>query len=449
MTTTKTLPKLATLLFLSTLLIPTVVSCTRSQTEETPTPPPYDVDTYGDLESISPEDRVIILWHSYSGQQEGMLLTLIDEFNVDNQWDITVLAEYAGDSAETHHKILDRIGGGALPDVVAADQHRIAAYADRQALVAVDPYLESERWGVPRDARDEFLPIALSTETWPQLDGRYGWPLYQSLSVLYYNEDWLADLGYAAPPGTWEEFEEMACAASDPEAETVGFEFSADASTFSSLLLNHGGRMLDEQGRRFDFADEAGSDALARLQRLLAEGCAKRKTERLGDQVDFGQGRVLFNINSTSAIPGYQSSVVEGAGFNWTVAPLPTTLDAPTIQAEGSYLAILESTPEKQLAAWLFLTWLSADQQQARWARATHTLPIRVSAVERLEDTPTSSQYAKALAFLSYETITQPGVSSYGPCREAMEEMMIAIANLDSAEEWLSNTQAVCTASME
>ena len=45
----------------------------------------------------------------------------------------------------------------------------------------------------------------------------------------------------------------------------------------------------------------------------------------------------------------------------------------------GPSYTMLKSTPEKQLAAWLFARWLLSPENQAQWVEATGLLPLRTS----------------------------------------------------------------------
>ena len=42
------------------------------------------------------------------------------------------------------------------------------------------------------------------------------------MEVMYYNLDWLNEMGYDGPPTTWAEFKEMACAATDADCGDGG-----------------------------------------------------------------------------------------------------------------------------------------------------------------------------------------------------------------------------------
>ena len=51
------------------------------------------------------------------------------------------------------------------------------------------------------------------------------------------------------------------------------------------------------------------------MQDLFANGCATLVTEQYGDQTNFGAGRTLFTVSSSSGLPFYRSAVEAGANF--------------------------------------------------------------------------------------------------------------------------------------
>jgi ABC-type glycerol-3-phosphate transport system substrate-binding protein len=167
-------------------------------------------------------------------------------------------------------------------------------------------------------------------------------------------------------------------------------------------------------------------------------------------RADFGAGELLFTIGSTSDLPSYRESVVKGAGFNWSISHLPTTLARPKMYVEGPSFALLRSTPERQLAAWLFLKWFTEPEQQARWARTFSALPVRLSAVDLLESyVAENPKYGLALDFLDDETVAEPGVAGYDVCRESIQEMLTAIADRGEPVPWLEDTVQDCQGSLE
>ncbi|MBN1179345.1 MAG: ABC transporter substrate-binding protein [Anaerolineae bacterium] len=412
-----------------------------------PAAPDYDTDIYGDLDNLDPSGQTITYWYQHSGSREETMLAMIDDFNATNEWGITVQGEYAGGYDEIYNKIIAGIPSGEVPDLSVAYQNQAATYATQGAVVELTPYIESETWGYTEEELEDFFPFVREGDVLPQFDGQYGFATQRSMEVLYYNVDWLTELGYDHPPRTWEEFREMACAASDPAAGTYGYEFSIDTSTFVDMLVNHGGQMLNEDATEWVFDSEAGVETLSFIQELFNDGCAILETEAYADQADFGSGIVLFTISSTSGLPYYRSAVAEGAGFNWNVAPLPTALDAPRPDIYGASISVMKTDPESQLAAWLFIKWLAEPEPQARWARASNYFPVRASVASTLDDYfGENPQYEESFSFLAYTPAIEPGVAGYDECRDAIGEMMTAVSNGENPQSWLTSTVEECNA---
>ncbi len=422
---------------LTTILGLTLAACSPA--------PAYDTTVYGDLENVDPSGQVITIWYQHSSSREEVYLAMIDDFNASNEWGITVQGEYAGNYDEIYNKIVAGIPSQEVPHLSVAYQNQAATYAALGALVELTPYIESEKWGFTDEELGDFFPFVMQGDYLPQFEGRYGFPPNRSMEVIFYNEDWLRELGYDHPPRTWDEFREMACAASDPAAGTYGYEFSVDTSTFADWVFNRGGQMLSEDATSYAFGDDAGLQSLLFLQDLFASGCAIQETEAYADQADFGAGRVLFTISSTSGLPYYRQAVAEGAGFNWSVAPMPTSLDAPRANIYGASVSVFRTTPEAQLASWLFIKWFSEPEQQARWAHASNYFPVRASAADLLADYfAAAPQFQQAFGFLSYDLAIEPGVAGYDECRDAIENMMVATANGEDAATWLADTVEDC-----
>ncbi|MGC9523040.1 MAG: ABC transporter substrate-binding protein [Anaerolineae bacterium] len=425
---------------------------------EEPAAPEYDTEIYGDLENLDPSGQKVTYWYQHTGSREELMLSLIDEFNRTNEWGITVVGESQGGYNELYQKIIAGIPANQLPTMSVAYQNQAATYATQEVLVELDPYVESEKWGYTQEELDDFFPIALAADYLPQFDGRYGWPPYKSMEVMYYNQDWLEELGYDGPPETWAEFEEMACAALEHpfsgatgEGEPVGYVYSVDASRFATFVFSRGGNIIGEDGTEYVFNEEPGVETLEFWQNLVDKGCAKQATERYGDQTDFGNGFSLFTVSSISGLPYYGTAVAEGAGFEWSVNPPPHTTPEPRMNIYGASQSIFVSTPEEQLAAWLFIKWMSEPEQQASWATSTGYFPTRDSAAELMsdyfEENPT---YAKAFTFMSMDYGVESPVAGYDECRAAIEDMLTNVLGGGAEpESALNDTVQECNAYLE
>jgi len=345
----------------------------------------YDEAIYGNLEDLDPSGQEVVYWYQHTGSREELMLAMIDEFNRTNEFGITVVGETQGGYNDLYQKIIAGIPAKQLPTMAVAYQNQAATYAGQEVLVEQDPYVYSPKWGYSQKELDDFFPIALGADYLPQFDGRFGWPPYKSMEIMYYNEDWLTELGYDGPPETWEEFEEMACKASENpfsgatgDGDPMGYVYSIDASRFATFVFSRGGDIIGKDGQSYIFGEPAGVETLTFWQSLTEKGCAAQATERYGDQTDFGNGMSLFTVSSISGLPYYGKAVDEGAGFTWSVNPPPHTGD-PRMNIYGASQSIFVSAPDEQLAAWVFIKWMSEAEQQAQWASSTGYFPTRQS----------------------------------------------------------------------
>jgi len=420
-------------------LVLLLVACSSGAGQPLHAPPAED------LSSVDPQGQVIAFWHPYSGHREEVLLALLDEFNATNPWRITAVGESAGSTAALYQAIEERVERGPLPDLSIAAPYQVAAYVGRQALVELTPYVEHRTWGLTQSEREDFVAVSVL----PQFEGLYSLPASRSLEVLYYNQDLLHELGYPEPPRTWDAFREMACAASAASTGARGYAFSIDAVTWVGMLANHGGQMLEEGAAGYAFGNASGLETLELIRALVADGCATWTVEREGDRTDFGAGRVLFIIDSTSALPEIHDAVAAGTDFEWSIIPLPTTLETPRVAVYGLDYVILRTTPERQLAAWLLVRWLSAPQQQARWAQAVRTLPTRASAADLLDDELwLDAHYQAALGFLDDDLVAEPAVTGYDRCRRELEGLLRDVAEGAEPAPGLVRVLRLCNESL-
>jgi phosphate/phosphite/phosphonate ABC transporter binding protein len=263
------------------------------------------------------------------------------------------------------------------------------------------------------------------------------------MEVVYYNKDWLTELGYDAPPATPEEFKEMACAAaaqpfSGATSEgSMGYQLSVDASRFASWTFARGGDMFDYNTSQYSYNSPEAVEAMEYLQDLFNEGCATIVVERYGDQTDFGAGKLLFTVGSTSGLPYYQTAVDEGAGFEWSVTALPHTTAEPVQNIYGASVGIPKTTPEAELAAWLFVKHLTSPEAQAEWVRASNYFPVRQSVAAELDEYfAENPAYKVGYDMLPYGKF-EPPVPGYDFVRDIAEEAMAAIANGEDVQSTL------------
>lgn len=372
---------------------PAAVKPTATRTR-TPEPRPTATAT------LRPELRVeeadlrglqIRFLHPWAGATAEQIDLLVETFNRTNPWDFRVIAESAGGTGMLFQEVESRTEDD-LPNLVAAPGEYLFTWqrAEPDRVVALDGYLSHAQWGLSKEQMDDFVP-----SFWQQDktgEDRLGIPLLRDASVLLYNVTWAKELGFTRAPVTPDEFRQQACAAalanrSDRTISndgTGGWIVETRGVTLWSWLRGFGADpSLDGQdGYAFD-TPEAGQ-AFAFLRALTDENCAWKS--RLAEPYEyFANRQALFysGVLEDTLIQAHTMTRLQKTD-EWTVIPYPSLDGEPVVVASGPSLAVLRSTPEEQLAAWLFLRWLIMPAHLAELTEAAGGLPVTQSALLEL-----------------------------------------------------------------
>jgi multiple sugar transport system substrate-binding protein/sn-glycerol 3-phosphate transport system substrate-binding protein len=433
---------------------PAPPTATPKPEEPTATPVPA-----GPYEGVDPTGAKVLWWHQHTSEREAGLQEMVAEFNESNEWGIEVTAEYAGGYGAIYDKMINAISANdptLLPNLTVGYANQVAKYQLSDALVDMDEFVDSAKWGLTAEEKADFYQGIFEADVSPLFgDGhfRMAFPPNRSMEVLYYNLDWLNDLGYDGPPKTWAEFKEMACAATDPDAGTVGYEISTDASRFASMVFSRHGTYFEADGSAFDLTNDTVKETMGYMKELYDEGCATLIAESYGDQTDFGNYKCLFTIGSTSGLPFYDQAVKSGeqGEFQWSVAPLPYMDggDQPVMNVYGASVAVPKTTPEQEVAAWLFVKWMTSPEELARWVKISNYFPVRASAADLLEEYfDANPTFKDAFDLLQYGTFEAQWCACYEDVRRLMNDAYSAILDGADIDETLAQLEADANVSL-
>lgn len=385
-----------------------------------------------DLEKLEPTGQQVVFWYQHQRARAKALLEMIDEFNQTNTHGITVRGEYAGGYGDIYNKMVVGLQGGSVADLVVAYQNQALEYLLADGIVDLTPYMTSPRWGLSAAARADYVSAFLGQDN---IRGQQiALPPNRSIEVLYYNADWLGELGADGPPQTWDEFARLCRAAREQpfsantdSDRSVGFILDEDASRMASMTYSRGGEFLDEAGSAYTLDTPELAASMRLMQELIAEGAAELMGEDYGDQTAFNIGESLFMLRSTSGLPFVRDGVAEGAGFAWDVAPPPHSTAEPVVNFYGASVSVCKTTPERQLAAWLFLKWFTEPAQQARWVKASNYFPARKSTRGLLADYMRGNpRYAHAYELLDYGK-PEPALAGYEGVRREISKAVVRV----------------------
>ena len=122
----------------------------------------------------------------------------------------------------------------------------------------------------------------------------------------------------------------------------------------------------------------------------------------------------------------------------WTILSFPTESGEPVTISNGSSYAIRTSSPQEQLASWLFLRWMMLSENQISLALSNGTLPSGSAAIEDIrayyKDTP---QWEKALLWIPVTQPT-PRLASWRLVRNLLEDAIWQIYQTNTKTEDVS-----------
>ena len=393
----------------------------------TATPAPSAAaSTEADLDITGPV--TITLWHALtSDPQKGALEASVKKFNETNGKGITVQAVVQGNYTQLYQKTLGAIQAGALPDLVHAYESQVADYTKADVVIDLDPYVNSKKNGLDQASKDDINKPYFDTNRFAQYGNKLlSFPFSKSLAVLYTNLDVLKANGVSAAPTTWADWEKAVQATTKKDASgkttQYGYAGTTDASYFNAMVLSRGGKIMSDDNKTVAWAGKEGLETLQMLDRLYKGGYAYTPTN-FDWQNDFGT-KLAYVFQSTSSRPFIAAAMK--TPVNWTVGTPP---GGKTVMF-GANVAVLKSTPQKQLASWLFIKWFSDAEQTADWATKSFYMPVRKSAAnnEALKTFWTSKDPQGKQAYdVVANSIPEPNVRGQQDIRDVVLNMIVSV----------------------
>lgn len=403
-----------------------------------------------DLSAVDPTGQTVVYWHQFSSAQGATIDALIAQFNETNEYGITVTGIPQGSYNDIRELMNAAIVSGELPNLVAGYANDAGSYARDGAAADMSAYLNDATYGLSADELAAFNTALLDFNT---VDGALlAWPHQASAQVMVANQTLLTELGYDAPPATLDEFRAVACASAEstgPNGEDrQGFPITTDASAFESFVAVQGGAIYD--GEAFTLADNpVVTDTLQLYQDLYNEGCGYIPAERFAEQGDFGLGLNPFIVTSTAGFTFVIAEFEEsGLEAELVVAPFPRSTEQPVVQVFVPSIIMVPSTPEVQLASWLFLKFLVSPEAAATWSQGTgYFNPVTTVTFDETAFAPGLFPYFSAANDLVNGADTalysSPSIAAYGTVRGLISE---AIANVTSNGMTVADAVAILQA---
>lgn len=404
----------------------------------------------------------VVFWHSYSGETEVALKSIIDGYNEGRGKEKNIHVELVYQGYEGTDKVTlayQTKDYDNAPDINVGLTSTIPSVMEMGWSVSAEELMEKEGSEVTKDTFYEQLQRACTFQ-----DEMVAIPFSNSIPLLYYNVDMLKEAGYTEPPKTMDELTEYVKALTVKEGDEVkryGLNMQVKRYQLMQFCVsqNENSFFGDKEGGRTDIMEKitAGEDGtmqafLEKLQALLETGGYKYVEDNINEE--FAQGLSAMVIMSSSRL-GTMDGLMKD---KYMTAFLPKVNEEDTNGAAvgGSCLNIFDRGDEERLeAAWDVVQYCVSPEIQYTFSTASGYIPVNVEC-ENMEEMKKyyeeNPQYKVALDQmkasnpLSQESFDPTYNEINGIITEAMLEFCQGNKNI---EETVNSIVEQCNASLD
>ena len=404
------------------------------------------------------DKTTISFWHSMGGVNGQAIDTLVQKFNDENEYGITVEAEYQGSYDDALNKLKSAQIGNMGADLV-------------QVYEIGTRFMIESGWIVPMQSMvnaDEYDTSVLE----PNLaayytinDMLYSMPFNSSTPLMYYNKDMFDAAGITEIPDSLEAIAQIGDKLLDSGAQEVmslgiyGWFFEQFIGKQGLEYANNGnGRTEAATAVAFD-ENGAAANILNEWKNLYDLGYAPN-VGKGGDAglADFSAGKSAITLGSTASLKQILQDVDGKFEVGTAYFPKVKSADEGGVSIGGASLWALDNNdPKKLRATWEFVKFLISPESQAFWNAETGYFPVNVdahdedvfkeniekypqfeTAIDQLHDS--APQYAGALlsVFSEARAIVESEIESMLNGNETVDEAVDSMASQinDAIEEY-------------
>ena len=347
-------------------------------------------------------------WHPWSGETAELIDEMIDQFNDENPWSLTINSIGHADEGNIIHDLTNAfINKSDFPDVIVSTSQSLRSW-----------YLK----GYPIQELDELIALETDDAPFPEIfpifwnidlvqGMRIGIPAFQSGNFLFYNQTWGKELGFDTYPDSIEAFIKQTCAAAvsnrydkkNNKNGTGGWIYSDEALPLLAWMKAFGGGELVNAHSQVVLSESGNEDALSFLFDLYVDDCAwtGKKSQPYGYFSD--RFALMYSGKMEDIIEQMEINRVNETGDEWMVIPYPSNVEKPIIIVEGLSFALTTEERSKKLAAWEFIKWMMKPENQATIVENTGVFPLSNEVIQQVDkDTEFYPIWNSSLQFLPF-----------------------------------------------
>ena len=384
-----------------------------AEARQTPVPEPMG------LPWSSVEGLELDFWYVWDLDLPGKgMNAIVDRFNQENEWGIIIKPVDQGLVLDPLDSMEMAFEGGVSPHLLLSDPSEIVSWYQDGLTVDLEPFLNDPAAGFSISEQNDYYSEILDDFI---IEGsiRPGFPFSQTIQVIYYNQSWADELGYSYPPNSGEDLEKQACAASGGRELSPSSQFQAtgilllpEAANIVAAAYAYDGYFLNPEREGYLFNSSEIQDLAEDWQGLVRQGCGMTfymYPDPMSSELSleyFNQRKTLMFTGSSEMMEYVSTGANEtGRADDWEMLPFFGPDGNKAVSSEIQSIVIFNSSPEEELASWLFLKYLSSPETQAEWAQYSRYYPTRKSSLRLLRDFRTENpHWSQGLNLLKYSS---------------------------------------------
>ena len=326
----------------------------------------------------------ITFWHSMSGVNGEALTALVDQFNEENTYGITVDAEFEGEYDDAINKLKSSMVGGSGPDLIQVYEIGTRFMIDSGWVIPMQELMDANGYD-----NSNIVPNIAAYYTID--DQLYSMPFNTSTPILYYNKDMFDKAGITEVPDSLEGIGEIGQDLLDKGGAGEVMSLGIYGWFFEQFIGKQGLEYANNGNGRKEAATAVAFDENSAAKNILTawkdlndKGFAP-VVGKGGDAglADFSAGKSAITLGSTASLKQILQDVNGKFEVGTAYFPKIKSSDEGGVSIGGASLwALNNNDPKKLRATWEFVKFLISSESQAYWNAQTGYFPVTVKSQE-------------------------------------------------------------------
>lgn len=326
----------------------------------------------------------ISFWHSMGGVNGQAIDTLVKKFNDENEYGITVKAQYQGEYDDSLNKLKSSQIGNMGADLVQVYEIGTRFMIESGWITPMQQMIDADNYDLSQ--------IEPNLAAYYTIDDQlYSMPFNSSTPIMYYNKEMFEKAGITEIPDSLEGIEAIGekllnegGAGQVISLGIYGWFFEQFIGKQGLEYANNGnGRTEPATSVAFD-ENGAAENILTAWKSLYDKGYAPN-VGKGGDAglADFSAGKSAITLGSTASLKQILQDVNGKFEVGTAYFPKVKSTDEGGVSIGGASLwALNNNDPKKTRATWEFVKFLISPESQAYWNAQTGYFPVTTAAQE-------------------------------------------------------------------